>query len=299
MRPLLTAILLGFSLITAASENTADSEVLSWLERMGQSHHQLSYQGIVTYQVGEQLSSFRVRHWLENGQEHESLEPLDGQSSEVHKQRQEQDCEHTNSQLLRRVKLDASEGGLHASYQLSMQGDRRQAGREAVELLLQPKDSYRYGYRMVLDADTGLMLRNEILSLQGDPLERFQFVMLDIDTAQIDDAAEVLLDSAMPNQTQQADLAWQPTWLPAGFKLSETATSDLQSQSYTDGLAVISIFIEPLDSRYPGRDMGMRHGASVSYSVAYPDQQVLVTVVGEVPLVTVREVAHSMRWSEK
>jgi sigma-E factor negative regulatory protein RseB len=43
---------------------------------------------------------------------------------------------------------------------------------------------------------------------------------------------------------------------------------------------------------------GMRRGASVSYTVAFPDSGMFATVVGEVPMLTAKQVAKSLSWEQ-
>lgn len=267
----------------------------SWLERMSRSQRELNYQGIVTYQVGEQLSSFRVRHQFDQGRELESLEPLDAELQPL-RHRYDTGRQHTSGKMLGLAVSQHRRVGLPRFYQLEQRGERRQAGRKAVELLVQPRDIYRYGYRLILDAQTGLLLRNDILSHKGDPLERFQYVMLELDASPANGLPAAAYTQRHSRSHDEASLDWQPSWIPAGFSRCESRPDDANSQSYTDGLAVLSIFVEPLPRHYRRRDTGMRHGASVSYSVVYPQQQALVTVVGEVPLITAKEVAQSLRW---
>ncbi len=274
----------------------AQMDAMAWLERMQQSHRQLSYHGIVTYQLGDSLRSFNVSHVVKNGREFESLEPLDGPESTL-QQHHELSCKHVGSQLLSRSKLPGY-GGVQQFYQLTLQGESRQAGRKVVELFIQPRDSFRYGYRFFLDAETGLLLRNDILAQGGEPLERFQFVTLNVNDRGEEHAEPAAFWGASGDghADHQKTMIWQPEWLPPGFMPSEAAA--VNSRSYTDGFAVLSIFVEPLINEVH-RDIGMHRGASVSYSVGYADQKSLVTVVGEVPLDTAREVAHSLNWEAK
>ena len=44
---------------------------------------------------------------------------------------------------------------------------------------------------------------------------------------------------------------------------------------------------------------GMRRGASVSYTVAFPENGMFATVVGEVPMLTAKQVAKSLSWEPR
>jgi sigma-E factor negative regulatory protein RseB len=99
--------------------------------------------------------------------------------------------------------------------------------------------------------------------------------------------------AALPRQE------WGVHWLPRGFAATEARVAGEVRRTYTDGLAVFSIFLEelPTDIR-PGEGV-MRHGGTVSYTrgLQLADKPVLITVIGEVPVNTARMVADSVRWS--
>ena len=60
---------------------------------------------------------------------------------------------------------------------------------------------------------------------------------------------------------------------------------------YSDGLAAVSVFIEPLPRRRPTD--GISHqGAVTIYTKSLPDQ--LVTVLGETPAATVMQIGDSV-----
>ena len=108
---------------------------------------------------------------------------------------------------------------------------------------------------------------------------------------------------------RKADLS-QHGWLvpaPAGFrKTREVARriggSDAMQAVFSDGLATVSVFIEPHSllsapgtaSQMPSGDALQIHGPTSAFSRRVGDS--LVTVVGEVPPSTVRSVAGSVEF---
>jgi len=94
---------------------------------------------------------------------------------------------------------------------------------------------------------------------------------------------------------------WQAATLPPGFRL-RTSTMDLSSDSsdptlhvvYSDGLASVSVFVEPGAARRDELMPGLaRMGAAFAFTQRHDDHY--VTAVGEVPEITVRMIAGSMR----
>ncbi|WP_420496985.1 MucB/RseB C-terminal domain-containing protein [Spongiibacter nanhainus] len=282
-----------------ASPLTSFASPAQWLLKMTESHRQLNYQGIFTYQIGEQVSSFRISHTVRDGKEFESLESLDGEHRDLVRQGHDVHCVHPGPELIR-LKV-AGDPGVDYSYIVDMEGRQRVAGRQAVSLAIRPRDTHRLGYRLALDEQTGLLLRSDIISQQGKMLERFQYVMLELGEAPASMPTPVATShskfNAVADDAGRAALPWKPAWVPSGFTLVPAPEPAADSgQSYTDGLAVLSIFVEALETSTV-REGSMRRGASVSYTTSYPEYSKLVTVVGEVPMSTAKRVAESIRWN--
>ena len=65
--------------------------------------------------------------------------------------------------------------------------------------------------------------------------------------------------------------------------------------SYGDGLAKFSVFLEPLRGAWSKMRSQMGPTVAVSKRISTEDGDVMVTVVGEIPLGTAERVALSMR----
>ena len=98
--------------------------------------------------------------------------------------------------------------------------------------------------------------------------------------------------------SQAVETEWSSDSLPPGFRVVSMDKEEVPGQQeplvhimYSDGLANVSVFIEPLKNKNPARSS--RVGSSNSFSVQSGDYQ--VTAVGEVPADTVQNIATSMR----
>ncbi len=299
---------MGFRVIVAlfalvfAQVGLAQPEAAVWLKRMSDSHRTLNYQGVVNYQVEGNTRSFKVRHVVRDGREYESLEALSGAEPEVVRGGHDVNCLHPGPELLGILAASGDESSsLQKFYRLSLGDDIYVAGRNAVSVLVEPRDVYRLGYRLALDKETGLLLRSETLNRRERVLERFEYVVLDLQFAGDDHHLE-------PGQwTSHGEFApapkelpvrqWRLNWLPQGFSPLRQVGIDRDSASYTDGLAVFTVFVEPLsDSSEAAADTHLRRGASVSYSTVMDGGRQRVSVVGEVPMLTARQVARSVLW---
>jgi sigma-E factor negative regulatory protein RseB len=189
-------------------------------------------------------------------------------------------------------------------YRFSLASGELVAGRESMQIRIQPRDMYRYGYIMEVDSETGLLLRSLTLGRGDEILEKLQFASIayGADTAQDGDAR--LVHKARHPQDEPRTLAvgggspgWSVDWVPDGFTATDLATPVSERRTYTDGLAVFSVFLEILSEDIRPGEGVVRSGGTVSYTrgMHLSGIPVLVTVIGEVPLNTARMVADSIR----
>ncbi len=295
------------------------------LDRMSHSYRELNYQGSFTFQQGSKLESLRMAHAVIDGKEYERLEYMDGDKREVIRRGHPLNCIHPGHQLMRFYRQKGLQQGalLAASvdqyYLFTVSGEGRIAGRSTVDLQISPRDTHRFGYRLSVDKETGLLLRSELMGPDGKILERFQFVDIRIGEpillVHFDGVEESYHPqhtapelNAMPSRTATAGESieatgknWTVNWLPGGFTETainqKLASSDVAS--FTDGLTVFSVFLEKnIDavSMATGVEGHAQHGATIAYSRAlllagHPHR---VTVVGEIPPQTAQKIAQSV-----
>lgn len=303
-----TALMMSALSSFAASESDVQNRSpQQWLEQMSRSHRELNYSGVLSYQSPGQMHSYRLRHGVINGKEFEHVEPLSGGSRDLVRFGHHVTCIHPGHQLLRQASTAAGPG---QHYQMSLDGFERVADRRAVVLNIRPTDRHRYGYRLSLDHDTGLLLRSELLSGRGRAIERFQFVMIEIGGELPSSAKARIAGGHNPSHREPLDVAqsealkseqsWQPAWVPQGF-LMVRAESDRGGhlQTYSDGMTAFSVFLDP-DANRDSEPSEIRQGATVAVSTPLTDVQArwLTTVVGEIPLATARKIAASVRWEQ-
>jgi sigma-E factor negative regulatory protein RseB len=164
---------------------------------------------------------------------------------------------------------------------------------------------YRYGYVMELDRSTGLLLKTMTLGRGQKVLEKFQFANLFYEKPRSQgDRLDVVHHAQHPVPGEVAPArgvsrGWGVRWLPLGFTTTDDIDPLQGRRTYTDGLAVFSVFLEELDSEIkPGEGL-VQQGSTTSYTrgMRLREQPVLVTVVGEIPVNTARMVADSVSWT--
>lgn len=306
MLPVLIAALTLSLGIRAETCPETDATALSWLDRMSRSLHQVSYHGVVTLQRGNDMQVMQVSHSVSGDSSSERLTQLTGQGAQVERIDHPLECIHPGHKLLQLgVDLQSGHCGIARHYRFSVGDGERVAGRNAVRIRIEPRDMYRFGYVMELDRETGLLLKSETIGRGHRVLEKFQFANLSY-AGDIPQGTEVNVihrarhpHPRAPSEPGVFATRWGLRWVPQGFTATDNPGADTGRRTYTDGLAVFSVFLEELSREIrPGEGI-VRNGGTTSYSrgMSLTGQPVLVTVIGEVPVNTARMVADSVNWA--
>lgn len=211
-------------------------------------------------------------------------------------------------------------------YRAELRGDGRVAGYDVVSVALTAKDKHRYSHRLWLEKSTGLLVKSHVRSVSGEVLEHFQFTSLEITGDIADSELEIRTQGREisktlgggSNQRAQHGLSqhsrgqsdapanlpgvsrvhgWHLDWRPDGFEPTATPGSGAgQAVAFSDGLAAFSVFVEPA-GKVSMPTGASRIGATTIYMHRLEGNNVdfLVTVVGELPPASARQVAESVR----
>ncbi|MGH8452110.1 MucB/RseB C-terminal domain-containing protein [Pseudomonas sp.] len=311
--PLLTLLLSSWFALSAHADEAQD-----WLTRLGRAEQQQSFEGTFVYERNGSFSTHDIWHRVQDGQVRERLLQLDGSAQEVVRIDGRTQCVSgtlvaglgNSSDASSPRALDPQK--LTQFYDLAVIGKSRVAGRNAVIVSITPRDQYRYGFELHVDRETALPLKSLLLNDQGQLLERFQFTRLNTSVAPSDrdlqPSSECTPVTVSNNKAPEVPTsqAWHLDWLPPGFQLtSSTARQDTQTKStidslmYDDGLARFSVFLESTDgASVTETRTQLGPTVAVSRRLNTVDGEVMVTVVGEIPIGTAERIALSVR-SEK
>jgi sigma-E factor negative regulatory protein RseB len=307
MRGLSYLVLLGG--VLALPVHATDAQ--DWLGRLAEAEQQQSFHGTFVYERNGSFSTHTIWHQASGGAEvRERLLQLDGPVQEVLRVNGRAECVSggladsvADGQNWPARALDAKQ--LAAWYDLRIIGESRVAGRDAVVLAVLPRDQHRYGFELHLDRETGLPLKSLLLNEKGQLLERFQFSSIDMNApAEADLKPGSTCQPVRFAESKNVDpKAWHSEWLPPGFALNSAVErhSAVNSEPvaclmYGDGLARFSVFLEPLHGATV-EDARTQLGPTVAVSkrISTTAGDVMVTVIGEIPLGTAERVALSMR----
>lgn len=296
---------------------------LNWLKTMVVAARQTDYSGVFLYQYNDHTESFHVAHIVDGGDEYSRLNGLDGARREIIRKNDQAWCYVGDNKA---KKLGRSGGRrfpvilpeqfsmLNENYHIKQTEEGRVAGYHAHAVMFKPKDTLRYGHRMWAHSDSGLLLKAEVLDERGQVVEQNTFITLTLGRnvdrswlkANQQDASS--LEHATPHEemSQPESLSnasgWQVGMLPPGFrKVTEIRRSwhgkngQVTHLVFSDGLASISVFIEPLSGAQEDRPALSSRGAIQVYSKV--NGNYLTTVVGEAPPRTVMQIADSVRFA--
>jgi sigma-E factor negative regulatory protein RseB len=286
---------------------------------MAVASNQLNYSGTFVYQHGGQSETSRIAHFVNPaGGVFEKLETLDGPVREVVRSNDQVTCylpgaktvliEQRNARLLPAL-LPENLSGITESYVVRVGGRDRVAGHECQVIALEPRDNLRYGRQFCLEARSGLPLRVRTFNEKNDSVESFAFTQLrvggrfDRDKVKSRYASRSRnwrVDRSALNITEKAvETGWVVNNRPAGFKkLMEVKrsiagrTEPVAQIVFSDGLAAISVFIEPMPKERSAETTLSHQGAVNIYTRSYADR--MVTVLGEAPAATVMQIANSL-----
>ncbi len=302
---------LTFALLNYVPAHAGDvSEIVSG---MSAADKRSNYEGIFVLRKSDKMMSMHVVHGVDDRGVWESMESLNGEARKIVRHNNEIVSIYPDRKLVTVSKM-GDKPGLHPIlpenldklgnyYTVKQMGEDRIAGRETSVLNVQPKDAYRYGYRYWLDNETQVLLKCDLLDENGDIVEQMMYTAFNDHSSVPPSAFNIPELEGYTTRTlnkssgKQADIGWHATDMPKGFMLTKsTVRSGEDSNSlhlmYSDGLASVSVFIEPGDNSAHRLKGASSMGSLNVYGKRINDVQ--ITVMGEVPEAAVAAIAESM-----
>lgn len=310
----LPALALG----AACAAQAAPPDPLAWLARAAQAARLASYEGTYVHTNGERVNTLRVSHVNVGGEEHERIEPLDDNALEIVRRNDESFCRFPDAKT---VRLDprianrffpnivaGTPEAIAVGYEAKLGGTERVLGYECRWIRLEPRDAQRFAQRLCAEVSTGLVVRAKTLNEQGQVIEQYTFTdlrlgpqatRLDLRSLFRARSRQWVSDGQPRDEAASADSGWTVNRLPAGFrKVAELKRqmpgrpAPVAQMVYTDGLATLSIFVEP-NGQPPRASEAASEDGTTAFFVR-PAGDHVVSVLGEVPPATAREVARSV-----
>jgi len=316
---LLRLALIALSLLpisTALAQS--DPAAAQWLQRIYSATQRLSYTGTFVYQHDDQVETSRITRLVDASGPVEKLEIMDGMPREIIRSRDQVVCYLPS---IMTVKID-KQGARHPfplilpdqlkdlteSYVVRKDGVKRVAGYDCQVIVLEPRDTLRYGQKLCADLATGMLLKAKTFNEKHETLETFAFTQLRIGghisrrKVKSRFAADSKNWHVEDSGAVEADLThagWAVRAQPPGFRKVTEMTRTLNGASgvghivFSDGLAAVSVFIEPAAARNAARRPGLSRQGAINVFARRIDSH-WVTVVGEAPAESVKLIANAV-----
>lgn len=294
-----------------------EEEARMLLEKMTNAMQTLNYRGTFVYQNGGSLKAMQIAHRFDKDGERERLIALTGEAREIIRTPSDVTCIWPGSKSVvvssSRPRTGFPDLGatnldrLEKNYQFRSLGEERVAGNMARQVIIESSDDKRYGYRLWLDNDSGLLLRSELVDEEGKAIEQVMFTDMQVVDAIDDTVFDVITRSQGFNHqrmdggsTQKFDTRWAFEQLPKGFSVASDAYKMMKGDSMkvrhlvlSDGLASVSVYVEKMHASSADVFSGARRmGGANAYGMALAGYH--FTVVGVVPAQTVKAIAEGI-----
>jgi sigma-E factor negative regulatory protein RseB len=308
-----------FTILALPQAAWSDQAAKAWLDKMSEAVESLSYEGTFIFMHGDQVDTLRIVHERTEQGIREHLISLTGEAREFIRDQGQLTCvwPHQNSVV---VESTRAQHGIPASiptdirevsdhYGFEVAGSDRIAGLACRDIAILPKDDLRYGHRLCVAEESGMLLRSVMLNSAGIPIEEVMFTSINLRESIPDRRFEPQLIEEgyvwqrVGTQQQFTDFEPDPAWrierMPPGFELTGNtkrviaANPDpVQHMILSDGLASVSVFIAKPQDRTALFEGTTHSGALNAFGRSVDGYQ--ITVVGEVPEETVKMIALSL-----
>ena len=328
---LVPCALVGVLVSTVPQRARGADDPREWLQKMNKALATRNYDGTFFHISGGRVETMRIVHRVRSGRVTERLQSLDGSGREFVRANDQLTCylpdQHTvlvepqqnpGPFLGALPQFDATVSDF---YHIEALPEAHILGRAARVIAVNPKDQFRFGYRLWLDEKTSMPLKTQLCDSHGQVIEQIFFARLEMPenipdsdlapTVHTDGMRWVRQGPSIDNASG-ALAAYRASQLPPGFRLTVQGAQTLGGASapashlvYSDGLATVSVFVEEQGSSdssaptaadaqpQPPMQGLARVGSGYAFSTVVQGHQ--VTAVGEVPAQTVEFIAHSVK----
>ncbi len=314
-RSCLQVLIVAIGAAVVSAPAMADRRPMDWLNHMAAAVQSTSYEGTVIRIKDGSTEALKVVHTVRDGIIMEKVVAQEGNGLEIIRNGNQVHCvlpdrksvlvADWSEQSTLFSRLPSSDIRFGSEYDVAIMRKERVAGRETIVLAIRPHDGYRYGHRIWLDTETSFPLQTKLIG-DGSTIEQLKFADISLNEAIQDSALQTSYSTEHFTWLQQppghidshVETLWSSNQLPAGFQIVATHEDSIAGSDdlvthilYSDGLANVSVFIAA--SKAGRAASPSQVGGSNSFSVVHGGVE--ITAIGEVPAITVEQIATSMR----
>jgi sigma-E factor negative regulatory protein RseB len=305
----------------AVTASAVAEEPRELLERMNEALTTRNYDGVFAHQQGRKVEMLRIIHRVQDGKTMERLASLDGSGREFVRAGNELTCYLPDKRTVL-VERSAAERPLLGNfpkfdeastsfYDVAEIKRTRFLGRSTRVIAVNPRDEFRYGYRLWIDEEHAMPLKTQLCDGRGRVIESLLVADLKMpkvipDTAfRPDVSTEGFQWLRTERETPAREVAqngalWSALKLPPGFRMTVRSSQVMPGSNspvahlvFSDGLASVSVFVAEATSGPAPQPSSVQVGSSSAFSTVVDGRK--ITALGEVPQVTVRTIANSMK----
>jgi sigma-E factor negative regulatory protein RseB len=304
----------------AGAGKGAERSISDWLMRMHQASRVRSYIGtfVVSSNAGS-LASARIWHACEGDSQAERVESLTGAPRSTFRRNEDVVTFLPERRVVRTERqeplatfpnlLQATDSSIPEFYGARQVGSDRVAGFDADVVQLEPRDNLRFGYRIWSEKRSGLVIKLQTLDADGRVLEQTAFSELALDApVSMEKISRMMaappgwrVEKVDASKTSAAAEGWQLKAPVAGFKpvscyrrpgAGAPTPAGMVQWIFSDGLAAVSLFVEPYDRVRHVQEGLFATGATQTLTQRI--QEWWLTAVGEVPAQTLKAFAANL-----
>lgn len=303
-----------------AAAPAGERGISDWLLRLHEASRRRAYVGTLVVSSGGNMSSSRVWHVCDGTQQMERVDALTGAPRSTFRRNDEVITFSPQTRVAVAEKREALglfphllksvDASIEQFYSASAQGSDRVAGFEADVVQLVPRDKLRFGYRIWSEKRTGLVLKLQTLDEQARVLEQVAFSELQLDAQVSMDKLSRMMSNTEGYKVVSPELV-KTTPAAEGWRLSREVPGfhsmsclrrpsaggpDAMQWVFSDGLASVSLFIEPFEPRRHAQEglQGMGATHALTQRLVARGGPWWLTLVGEVPAQTLQAFAQAL-----
>ena len=322
INPVAAQVLPPAATVVDSGTSTEARIIDDWLMRTHEAYKRLAYTGTFVVSSGGAMSSSKIWHVCEGNQQMERVETLSGAPRSTFRYN-DQVVTFMPEQKLRRSEttqslglfpelLQSADNRVADFYKLRKEGVERVAGLDADVVVLVPKDTLRFGYRVWTEQKRGLVVKLQTLDGFGKVLEQAAFTELQLDAPVRMDKLVQMMGKVDGYRVEKSSLVkttaivegWSMKAPVPGFKsvncykrpagaVGVGTGGEAVQWIFSDGLASVSIFLESYDPQRHDKESGLAMGATQTLSRQVGE--FWLTVMGEVPMSTLRVFAGNLQ----
>jgi sigma-E factor negative regulatory protein RseB len=315
----MSKLVLGVALAVISLQVMASDEDWHVLRRAAEAGRQQPLSGTYLHQMNGVLETFRIVRANGAAGVLERRVALDGLPREIVRNGESLTCFAPDKKSLVAAKVSAMRlfpalvsddfADISHSYTLQRQGSDRVAKRDCNWLELKPRDPQRYTERICADQTTAVPLKMMTLTPHHEVVEQYTFTEVEFTSPH--DSSQLKPQFRLSSQLRSASVPVsahqvlpghaEVSGLPSGFRLVRSLQRSLQPGTngkpvrhmvFSDGLVMLSLFVEPLPPDPPAARSLNLHGAINMATAIQGDQ--LLTVVGDMPGPALASLVHSI-----